>query len=122
MPESMKKILVIEDDPLSGEFLKLFLEGENYTVSCVGTCAEINKIFLDHQFDIIIADLNLPDGSPYMLLVEQQKKHCAHIIGLSGYALSDLPEAIDKNIFNGFIQKPVNLTKLLQVIETSSTE
>jgi len=56
-----KKVLCIDDNRDDSELLAAILE--NYEVTCVDTLAEGCRRLGDSQFDLVIVDVHLPDGS-----------------------------------------------------------
>jgi DNA-binding response OmpR family regulator len=56
------RILVAEDDPPLAEFLHQRLEQEQFSVQVVSSAAEAEKLASDQSYDLVILDLNLPDG------------------------------------------------------------
>lgn len=58
----MKKLLLIEDDPILGEGLEIFLRLEKYDVTRATSLKSSFEIFHSSKFDIVILDLGLPDG------------------------------------------------------------
>ncbi|MCU6148015.1 response regulator transcription factor [Clostridioides difficile] len=60
----MAKILLLEDDDTITFGIKTSLEKKNHTVCCYNTIAEAKKNF-DKTIDLILLDLNLPDGIGY---------------------------------------------------------
>jgi len=57
------KILVIEDDPTVGQFVKRGLEQQRWGVDLVGTGDEGERRAADGNYDLIILDMRLP-GKP----------------------------------------------------------
>ena len=45
------------------EFLQILMEGEGHEVELASTYGEAERACADHQFDLVITDLKLPDGS-----------------------------------------------------------
>jgi DNA-binding response OmpR family regulator len=56
------RILVAEDDPPLAEFLHQRLEQEQFSVQVVSSGTEAEKLASDQSYDLVILDLNLPDG------------------------------------------------------------
>lgn len=57
----MKRILVVEDDVIICGGVKLFLEKRGYEVETAYSCKEADGC-LEHGFNLILLDRNLPDG------------------------------------------------------------
>ena len=64
------KILVVEDDPRLGRFLKQGLSENSYTVALARTCAEASDALVETHYDAIVLDLTLPDGDGLELITE----------------------------------------------------
>ncbi len=67
------KILVVEDQPRLGEFLRQGLGERTYTVSLAQTCAQARDALCESSCDAIILDLGLPDGDGLDLLREWRR-------------------------------------------------
>lgn len=63
----MKRILVVEDDKLLCFGLRFDLEADNYLVDTVNTAKEAINLVAQNQYDLVIMDVNLPDGNGYEL-------------------------------------------------------
>jgi len=71
------KILLVEDDRKIGQFVKKGLEEVSYAAVWVRSCKEAKEALAASQFDIIILDIGLPDGSGLELLTEWRGKNFA---------------------------------------------
>lgn len=67
------KVLVVEDQPRLGQFLRQGLTESAYTVTWVGTCAAARDALCETGYDAIVLDLGLPDGDGLDLLKEWRK-------------------------------------------------
>ena len=67
------KILIVEDQRRLGQFLKKSLTERTYTVVWVQTSREARDALCETKFDVIVLDLNLPDGDGLNLLQEWRK-------------------------------------------------
>ena len=61
----MAHILVIEDDQSVARLIKLLLENEGFTASLVHSAKDAKDILENDNFNLILLDINLPDGSGY---------------------------------------------------------
>jgi two-component system response regulator QseB len=62
------RILVVEDDPVLADGLRVGLGLAGDTVDLVGTCADAQAALSTSSFDAVVLDLMLPDGSGLDLL------------------------------------------------------
>lgn len=65
--KKVKRILLVEDDPLLNETLVFHLKSEGYIVTSSHNIASAEGNFLRYTFDLIILDINLPDGNGFDL-------------------------------------------------------
>ncbi len=63
MIEPRKKILVVEDHDDTRKVVVLFLEMCKYQVESAGTRGEAVALLAAGEFDVLVADLGLPDGN-----------------------------------------------------------
>lgn len=66
----MKQILLLEDDTALGRGIQLALQGQEAQVTLVNTLAQARKALGKGWFDLLLLDVNLPDGSGLELLRE----------------------------------------------------
>lgn len=59
----MEKILIVEDDSLLNKTLEFNLISEGYETGSAHTCREARRLLEQTAFDLILLDINLPDGS-----------------------------------------------------------
>jgi CheY-like chemotaxis protein/CHASE3 domain sensor protein len=65
---SMRRLLVVEDDPVAREAITLLLRSQTIELVAVATVAEALTELHQRTFDCIVTDLTLPDASGYDLL------------------------------------------------------
>lgn len=63
----MSRLLLVEDDDSLALAIEFTLKDEGYEVIRASTVEEGKKAFEEYQFDLLILDVNLPDGSGYEL-------------------------------------------------------
>lgn len=59
----MKYILIVEDDTALREGLITALQSDSLTVHAAADLAEAHRILRERTFDLLLLDVNLPDGS-----------------------------------------------------------
>ena len=95
------------------EFLQILMEGEGHDVELASTYGEAERACADHQFDLVITDLKLPDGSGLDVL-KAVKEHQvdAQTIMLTAFATTETAvEAMRLGAYDYQI-KPVKVDEL----------
>lgn len=64
----MEKIFLLEDDPALARGIGMALEASGRAVTLAGTLGESRPVLARERFDLLILDINLPDGSGLDLL------------------------------------------------------
>jgi CheY-like chemotaxis protein len=123
-PDRAMRVLVVEDHRDTAEQFARLLRRAGHEVICAGSIKEAQTYALvtpDQNracaFDILISDLDLPDGSGRQLM-----RHLARLYPIRGIAISGhgMKEDIDGSMEAGFsyhITKPVHWPELKSAIE-----
>ena len=64
----MKHIFLLEDDETMGRGIAMALAGPEVSVICRPSLAQAQEVLAEERFDLLILDVNLPDGSGLDLL------------------------------------------------------
>ncbi len=82
----MGTILAIDDDPVVVKVLKVTLELAGHDVRVAGDISEAHEALEDDRYDLILLDLNLPDGSGFDVLryIRETLNRPTRVIVLSG--------------------------------------
>lgn len=109
------KIFLLEDDETVCFGIKTYLEKNGYSVKVASSIKEAKKIF-DYNFDLILLDINLSDGTSFDFLKIFNIKSIPFIF----LTVNDSEEDIVKglNISDGYITKPFKLTILKAKIDS----
>src|SRR5580658_3787607 len=112
-----KKLLVIEDDAMTQDFLVDGLSAEGFEVSRAdGLCKAILEI-QKSPMDVILADYQWRDGTAFDLLGWLKAREiCIPVIVLTGHATIDLAVQAVKNGAEQFIPKPVDFAYLTTML------
>ena len=108
----MQKILLIEDDRTLGSGIRLALQNTSLQIMLCHTLAEGRNVLDRECFDLLILDINLPDGSGLDLLNEVRKIRAVPIILLTA---NDMEMDIVTGLESGaddYITKPFSLAVL----------
>ena len=64
----MKDLLIVEDDPTLGEGIRLALQAPELRPQLCRSLADAGELLSRRSFDLLILDINLPDGNGLDLL------------------------------------------------------
>ena len=105
------KVLILEDDPLAASELKDCLAREGLHPSIACSKEHFEKIVEQHEFQLLIVDIGLPDGSGLDVIREVREQSSVGIIVVSGYTTeSDVVDAIELGA-DDYIKKPISIKK-----------
>ena len=115
------KILVIDDERPIRNSLKEILGDEGYTVETAESGAQALELVDKEKFDVIFCDIKMPgmDGMEVLSKLEEEGVEAA-VIMISGHG--DIDTAVDcmkKGAFD-FIQKPLDLNRILITIKNAT--
>lgn len=69
------RILIVEDDAVLRDGLKVGLAINGFTADAVETCQDAEAVLRSHEFDALVLDWMLPDGSGLDLLKSLRERH-----------------------------------------------
>jgi two-component system copper resistance phosphate regulon response regulator CusR len=108
------RILVVEDEKKFNNILQRCLKAEGYTVDGVGTAQDGLEYTKTYHYDLVILDLQLPDGTGTTLLSQlRERGHTMPALILTAH--SDLDSKIE-NFRAGaddYVVKPVAMAELV---------
>jgi signal transduction histidine kinase/ActR/RegA family two-component response regulator len=114
------RLLVVEDHPDTATVLARLLASAGHKVEIANTAADALKLAGEHQFDLVVSDLGLPDMTGYELM-RQIRQGCAiKGIAMSGYGMEEDIKRSELAGFSDHLTKPVNLSQLEQAIRRVS--
>ncbi len=109
-PEAGCRILLVEDNIDAADTMVMCLEAYGYTVTHAATCAAAFEAARQGEFDIVLTDLGLPDGSGIDIGRALSPK--LPVIALSGYGAAQDVERSAGAGFSGHLVKPAEFTAI----------
>ena len=112
--------LILDDEPDIRELLDLTLSRMGVTTRCAGSLAEAYVLLGEHEFDLCLADMRLPDGDGIDLvrfLAQSEANTPVAVITAHGNMATAI-EALKAGAFD-FVSKPVDLPVLRELVETA---
>lgn len=112
----MKKILLLEDDKNLNHGITLKLQKEGYEVSSAFSLKEAEELFVPGRIDLVICDVNLPDGSGLDFCARIRKKSNVFILFLTALDSEiDMVNAYDLGA-DDYMTKPFSLMVLVSKV------
>jgi two-component system response regulator PilR (NtrC family) len=120
-------ILVVDDELSMREFLQIFLERKHYKVSTAESAEEALSVFAQHDFDLVLSDLNLPglNGIAFMRRLKDAgagRAHAVPVILITAYGTAASAVEAMKEGASDYVLKPFDNDELLRTIERALGE
>lgn len=113
----MAKILIVEDDKELNQGLAYALRQEQYEVCAAGSLREAREIYEREQVNLVLLDVNLPDGEGFGFCRWMRKRSETPVLFLTA---RDLEEDMLKGYELGaedYVTKPFSIQVLLKKIQ-----
>lgn len=114
------KILLVEDHDDTREAIHRLLTRRGYSVVVAATMREGLVAGTREEFDFLISDIGLPDGSGHVLMKELRRISGVKGIALSGFGMDSDLERSENAGFSEHLTKPLNLEMLEAVMRKLS--
>ena len=111
------RILLVEDHKDTLRSLKFLLTRLGHEVLSAENMTEALRISEAENFDLLLSDIGLPDGSGLELIRQIRQTREVNAIAVSGYGMD---EDIQRSQEAGFLEhltKPISLVRLQEVID-----
>jgi signal transduction histidine kinase/DNA-binding response OmpR family regulator len=120
--EAGLRILLLEDHPDTNESLRLLLELRGYTVSSALNVAAALELASKQDFDLLLSDLGLPDGSPEPVMKKVASRNGTIGVALSGFGMEKDIEMSRSFGFSHHLVKPVDVGRLMEILDQCGDE
>src|ERR1700730_7535485 len=110
------RILVVEDHADTLRVLTRLLDHFGHKISVADSTQSALQFLQSNVFDVILADIGLPDGSGYEVVSQAKQKQAVKAVALTGF---DREEDIRRGKEAGFdfhLSKPVDFHELRTVL------
>jgi len=118
MSDSIKRILVLDDEEFIRDLLKETFEKKGYIVDIAVCGKEALQKIKKEKYQLMVTDLRLPDISGMEILTRVKKKYPEMgIIMITAYgSIKNAVKAMKKGAFD-YISKPFNLDEMELIVE-----
>lgn len=114
--QSAASILIVDDDASTLSVMGRLLRSVGYVTELAGSIAEAKLLCWGKSFDLVIADVRLPDGCGIDMLARLKRTLPARAIIVSGDS-EELYEHLGlEGEYSDYLVKPIHFDKLLEVV------
>jgi len=114
------RILYVEDHIESREAVERLLRHNGHDGRGAGGVNEALAAAAREQFDLLIADVTLPDGNGCELLIQLRRAQpTIRAVAVTGHDRDDLMEECRAAGFSDFVLKPVSFSLLLAAVDAA---
>ena len=112
------RVLVVDDDEIIRRFMRDLLEANQYEVREAPTVSAAGQTLLEGEYEVVLTDLMLPDGSGLdVLQAARARPYLPEILLITAYGTIDSAvEAVKSGAFD-YLTKPLSTQKLLLAVE-----
>jgi len=115
---SPRHILVADDEAIAAMALERFLTRKGYRVSTAVNGVEALEIHERDPADVVVTDIRMPRGGGRELIANLRSKgDVLPIVVMTGYMSLNDEEGVSVNDRLIVLQKPIEIERLLQIIE-----
>ncbi|HXZ07680.1 MAG TPA: response regulator, partial [Paraburkholderia sp.] len=119
-PEGVLTILLLEDHLDTAEVMAQLISGLGHTVTVVGRVADALAATQTTQFDLVVSDVGLPDGTGLDFITAFREHSKVPAVALSGFGSDEDVRRCLAAGFTSHLTKPVNFIQLEQMIERAA--
>lgn len=111
------RVLLVEDHDDTAILMQLALRRRGYDVQVASTLAEGLRAATTRDFDVLVSDIALPDGSGLDLVRRIRSQRDVPAVALSGFGTEkDVARSRDAG-FSEHLIKPVDIRRLVEVLD-----
>jgi len=113
-------VLVIDDEPDIRELLEITLKRMDVNCRCVGDLAAARNLLKQHDFDICLTDMRLPDGDgvEFVDFVQDNYPNMPIAVITAHGSMDTAIQALKSGAFD-FLTKPVDLVSLRTLVTSA---
>lgn len=116
----LKRILLIEDDESQAAQIQTLLQATHWQVTHATSCSAAQRYISNTEFDVILVDIYLPDGSGVELIpVLLQQRPSAIVIAMTSQSSTDLAVEAMRHGAYDFLEKPLTPERLTVSVENA---
>jgi CheY-like chemotaxis protein len=110
------RILVVEDHSDTLQALSRLLNHFGHEISVADGAQDALNIIDSKEFDVVLCDIALPDGSGYDVIAQAKRRRPIKAVALTGFGTSEDVERGRQAGFDFHLTKPVDFHELRAVL------
>ena len=110
------RILLVEDHSDTRQALSRLLSHFGHEISVADRAQNALNIIGSKEFDVVLCDIALPDGSGYDVIAEAKRKRPVKAVALTGFGGTEDIERGKEAGFDFHLTKPVDFHELRAVL------
>ncbi len=122
---SKKKILIVEDDDISRDVIKMFIK-THYDYDTAPNAESALELISKNRFDAFLLDINLGRGMNGTQLMQRIKQMDTYdktpVIAMTAFVMDGDQEEFLSAGFDYYLPKPFSKNLLLELLKNSITE
>jgi CheY-like chemotaxis protein len=116
------RILIVENHPDTVKWLQLLLEDLGHSVYAVRTVAGAVAVLASSEWDVLISDIGLPDGTGWDLLEKGSYHKPRFSIAMSGFGMNADSARSRAAGFRSHLLKPFKTAELEKLLAQAADE
>jgi len=109
--------LLVDDDEFHREALRALLESEEFGVREAASLEETRKALAEEEFDLLLTDLQLPDGSSLDLRPELEERPGMDVVLVTGHGTVDTAVEAFRGGAIDYLTKPIDVSRLRHILK-----
>jgi len=111
-------ILIVDDIETNRLILRKFLADYDFTIFLAEDGRQAVELARKHRPEVILMDIRMPRLDGYQAATEIRNEIDCKIIAVTASALEDRESKIKRDIFDGFLRKPILRENLIQMLRS----
>ncbi len=114
-----KKILIVEDNEINMKLIQDLMEAQGYDTLQTGDGKEALSLALQHQPDLILMDIQLPEVSGLEVtkwIKEDENLSSIPVIAVTAFAMKAEEVVIREGGCDAYIAKPISINTLIDMV------
>ena len=110
------RILLVEDHEDTRRVLSRLLTHFGHQTSVASSVGDALNLFRGDEFDVVLSDIGLPDGTGYDVITEAKRTRQVKGVALTGFGMAEDVRRSMEAGFDFHLTKPIDVAELRSVL------